>query len=41
MDEEDNSFIDDKKMSLPLKILIIIFVLIVIAVIGYVIFKFI
>ena len=41
IDEEDTSFIDDKKMSLPIKILIVVFVLVVIAAIGYVIFKFI
>lgn len=41
LDEDDNSFLDDKRMNFPIKFLIAIFILVVIVVIGYVIYKFI
>lgn len=40
-DEEDRSFLEDTKMSVPKKILIVLFILIVLGVIGYVIYRFI
>lgn len=39
--EEDNSFIDPPKMNLTEKILIVIFILLIISIIGYVLYRFI
>lgn len=39
--EEDNSFIDPPKMNLTKKILIVIFILLIISIIGYVLYRFI
>ncbi len=40
-EEDDRSFLEDAKMSLPRKILLFLFIIIIIGIIGYIIFRFI